>query len=212
MGPSGQRIPMPTGTRVAERAPCVHQATRSRHQGGSGHLPCQPERLHWMSDEAAVLPQYAGAQDPTQRARRLTQRGARACRYAAVPAVQARSKEGGDAVRSPQTHPQARPPALARTERGTRRVLVGGNRTEPATNGQEVVRKAANRSRSADLKRVRALATPPTVKDHAFAQHPEPRAHPSARSRTGFFNGIGLARIFIEIDEIARQSVDATAS
>lgn len=89
MGRAGERVPMPAGARATERAPCVHQAARSHHQGGGGHLPRQPERLHWMPDEAAVLPEHAGAQDPAQRARRLTQRGARAGQYPAVPAVQA---------------------------------------------------------------------------------------------------------------------------
>ena len=43
-----------------------------------------------------------------------------------------RAEEGRDAVRSPQAHPEARPPATTRTERGPRRVPSRSGRTEPS--------------------------------------------------------------------------------
>src|SRR5438270_5138238 len=54
--------------------------------------------------------------------RRRSRYGARHRRHRCLCHLKARTKKGRDAVRSPQTHPEARPPAIARTERRPRRV------------------------------------------------------------------------------------------
>jgi len=45
--------------------------------------------------------------------------------------LKARAKEGGDALRSPQTHPKTRPAPTTRTKRRPRRVPPRGRRSEP---------------------------------------------------------------------------------
>ena len=61
VGRASQRVPLPARTCAAQRSAPVHQAARSHHQGRHDHLPRQPARLHWMPDEAAVLPEHAAA-------------------------------------------------------------------------------------------------------------------------------------------------------
>jgi len=110
----------------------------SHHQGWHGRLQGEPARLQWMRHEATVLPQHDSPQDHAQRARAIEGCRARDRKDTAVHGVSARSQEGGDAVRPPQTHPEARPITATRAFGSARRVPASGDRTEPETNGQVV--------------------------------------------------------------------------
>ena len=78
-----------------------------------------------------MLPEGAGAQDPAQHLRGRTRCRPRSRRQQGVRAILPRSQARGDAVCSPQAHPQARPASPARTSRSAVRVHTGGHRPEP---------------------------------------------------------------------------------
>jgi len=134
-----------------------------------------------------VLPQHDSPQDHAQRARAIEGCRARDRQDNAVHAVSARSQEGGDAVRPPQAHPQARPIAATRPVGSARRVLASGDRSEPETNGQVV-----------DGKSTSSEANNSVMFGGAHPEHPSSQLHGNASSidsaQTEFFNEIGRKR------------------
>src|SRR5450755_646986 len=97
-----------------------------------------------MLDEATVLSEHVPSPDQAQRARAIKGCRPRDRQHATVQAVSTRPQEGGDVVRPPQTHPEARPIAASRPLGSSRRVLVSGDRSEPETNGQMVDGKSTS--------------------------------------------------------------------
>ena len=87
---------------------------------------CDPVRA-----EAAVLSEHARAQDDPLDPRRRPRHGPRHRHHGRLRHLAPRAKEGRDAVRAPQTHPQARPTATTRSERRPRRVPPRRHRPEP---------------------------------------------------------------------------------
>ena len=120
-----------------------------------------------MLYEATVLPKHDSPQDHAQRARAIKGGRTRYRQDTAVQAVSARSQEGGDAVRPPQAHPQARPIAAARALRSARRVLVSGDRSEPETNGQVVDGKSTSSKACDSIKLARCSS------EHATPSQPQ---------------------------------------
>src|SRR5204862_7483958 len=108
--------------------------------------------------EAAVLSERARSQNPAFYRRRRARYGARHRRHRCLCHLKARTKKGRDAVRSPQTHPEARPPAIARTERRPRRVPPRRDRSEPPQ-----TRQADPNTRANPGVRSRARATPTDI-------------------------------------------------
>src|SRR5438045_1097007 len=91
--------------------------------------------------------------------------------------MNARTKKGRESVRSPQTQPEARPPAIARTERRPRRVPPRRDRSEPP------------QTRQADPDAVAALSDvrQQSLLDLGHSPTPGCRDH----SKADFFNEIG---------------------
>ena len=67
VGRSGRRIPLPTGKCTAEATAHVQEPAYPHHQGWHHHLSSYPVRLCELPAEAALLSEYADAQDRSQR-------------------------------------------------------------------------------------------------------------------------------------------------
>src|SRR5271166_250307 len=91
-----------------------------------------------------------------------------------------RTKEGRDALRSPEAHPQARSIASAWAEWSQRRVPVGRHRPKSAETGE------ADPPSGADLRRMRRSGQP-SLADGT----PNPKCW---RHNMGFFNKIDVER------------------
>ena len=96
----------------------------------------QQARLRRLRAQAQVLPEHAGTQDRALRPRSRSRQGARDRQDRCLRRLTSRAKEGRDAVRSSEAHPQARPIAPARAERSQRRVPIGRHRPKPAETGE----------------------------------------------------------------------------
>ena len=90
----------------------------------------------WMRPQAQVLPEHAGAQDPALDPRRCARHGPADRQVMGRGHLSTAAQEGRDAVRSPQTHPQARSAATERTDRRSRRVPARSHRPEPQEAGE----------------------------------------------------------------------------
>jgi hypothetical protein len=77
-----------------------------------------------------MLPEGASAQDPAQHPRSRSRRRSFTCRDRSFRALPARSKACRDAVRAPQTNPEARSPPLAWPKWRARRVHPRSHRPE----------------------------------------------------------------------------------
>src|SRR5690606_8366566 len=81
--------------------------------------------------------QYASSQDHALDPRRCARHGPQYRHERCLFGLTSPAKEGRDALRSPQTHPEAGPLAPARSQRSERRVPPRRRSPEPAQNGQD---------------------------------------------------------------------------
>ena len=160
----------------------------AHHQSQHHHLSRQPSRVQQVSDEVTLLSEHAESEDRPQHPRIGKRCRSRRCQDRCLQAITQGSQEGRGALRSPQANPEARSPAIARTEWGSRRVSSGGNSAEPTTNGEVVVLSRTGNSKNGDLNR-RRTASPtqnrtPRVTDPlpASARGPYRAAQPSGCS------------------------------
>ena len=85
--------------------------------------------------KAPMLSKHAGPKSASFDPRGRSRHGAPDREILARPDIAAAAQEGRDAVRAPQTHPQARPTSTTRTEWRPRRVPPRSNRPEPQEAG-----------------------------------------------------------------------------
>ena len=163
----------------------------AHHQSQHHHLSRQPGRVQQVSDEVMLLSEHAESEDRPQHPRIGKRCRSRRCQDRCLQAITQGSQEGRGALRSPQANPEARSPAIARTEWGSRRVSSGGNSAEPTTNGEVVVP-----GRPSNSKNWRSESAPNGIantKPNAPGYRSSPRQRARAvprRSTVGLFNTI----------------------
>lgn len=154
-----------------------------------------------MRDEAAMLPQYADAQDRSQHSRGCTRCSQAYRRRRAVPALTSRTKESRGAVCTPQTYFEDRPLAVARTHWCSRRIHACSSGSEPTSSCDAHLSGATSSGhRCAQLRR-----NPPINKatGHQYPVPTKKRRKPpghrpckrdQSRRAIEFFNRIGRKR------------------
>src|SRR5262245_31052476 len=106
------------------------------HQSEHHHLSRQPIGLREMPDEGALLSAHTATKDRAQYSRIRARRRSQYCEDRGLPAIAQGSKEGRDAVRTPQADPEAESVALAWTQRSSRRIPLGSGCADSTTNGE----------------------------------------------------------------------------
>lgn len=127
----------PSPRRTAARFPLAHYPRPARTRQDR-HLQSL------LTAEAPVLSQRAGAQSPAIDLRSRPRQGPRHRQDLGLRRLAPRAKTGRDAVRPPQTHPQARPATPPRFQRRPRRVPPRRHRPEPEKAGQADPRSGAD--------------------------------------------------------------------
>lgn len=130
------------------------------------------ERHLWA--QRALQPKARSAQDHALGLRRRTRHGARYRHHRRLSRLPPPAEEGRDAVRSPETHPEAGSLASARSQRSERRVPPRRSSPEPAQTGKD---EADPGPRT----RLRGAAPP-------LVRYPQRN---STRASCDFFNRIG---------------------
>jgi hypothetical protein len=117
---SGQSLCLPWRQRAEEISSLVFEATRRSDQRRHDDLLRAPARLRGLRAQAQVLPKRTGTQDRALHSRSRSRQGPCDRKDRGLRCLTPGAKEGRDAVRSSEAHPQARPIAPAWAERRQR--------------------------------------------------------------------------------------------
>jgi hypothetical protein len=110
----------PAGKELRPAAKGVSDATPSRRSQWHDALSRQPAGLPGLFTDAAVLSEHARPQDPALHLRGRSRYGTRHRQDRDLQDLALSAQKDRDAVRPPQTHPQARSAAITRAERRPR--------------------------------------------------------------------------------------------